>query len=384
MALLEVSGLKKSFGGLQAVQGFDLTVKPARSSASSARTARARRRSSTCSPASTRTAAAAPSFDDGRHKLLGLKPHQITALGVARTFQNQRLFNQMTVLENVCVGIIAARGRHRRRAARPASARAEKAEVDRARHESCWRSSATACCRATDELASSLSYANRRRLEIARALATGPKLLLLDEPAAGMNPTEIARADGRHPAHPRPRHHDPADRARHGSVRGICERVVALDHGVKIAEGDFATCGATRGDRGVSRTAGPPMLKLSNVVTYYGPMMALKGVSLEVEQGEIVCLLGGNASGKSTTMKTILGLVRPREGTVEFEGERIDRLATGEIVSRGISLVPEGAPHLRPHDGVGKPGHGRLQPPRRPAGRASTQTWSASTPCSRG
>ena len=84
------------------------------------------------------------------------------------------------------------------------------------------------------------------------------------------------------------------------------------------------------------------MLKLSNLVTYYGQMMALKGVSLDVNQGEIVCLLGGNASGKSTTMKTILGLVRPREGSVEFEGQRIDRMATGEIVKRGISLVPEG------------------------------------------
>ena len=83
------------------------------------------------------------------------------------------------------------------------------------------------------------------------------------------------------------------------------------------------------------------MLRLDQVVTYYGPIMALDGVSLEVRAGEIVCLLGGNASGKSTTMKTILGIVRPRTGTVEFEGERLDGMATGEIVRRGISLVPE-------------------------------------------
>jgi branched-chain amino acid transport system ATP-binding protein len=69
--------------------------------------------------------------------------------------------------------------------------------------------------------------------------------------------------------------------------------------------------------------------------------MALKGVSLEVRQGEIVCLLGGNASGKSTTMKTILGMVRPHSGTVTFEDHFIHSLPTGEIVRRGIALVPE-------------------------------------------
>jgi branched-chain amino acid transport system ATP-binding protein len=84
------------------------------------------------------------------------------------------------------------------------------------------------------------------------------------------------------------------------------------------------------------------MLELTDVVTHYGQMMALKGVSLRVDKGEIVCLLGGNASGKSTTMKTILGLVRPTRGTVTFEGDRIDGHPTGEIVKRGISLVPEG------------------------------------------
>jgi branched-chain amino acid transport system ATP-binding protein len=83
------------------------------------------------------------------------------------------------------------------------------------------------------------------------------------------------------------------------------------------------------------------MLRLKEVVAHYGPVMALKGIDLEVRKGEIVCLLGGNASGKSTTMKAILGLVRPTSGTVEFEGERLNGLPTGQIVRRGISLVPE-------------------------------------------
>jgi branched-chain amino acid transport system ATP-binding protein len=77
------------------------------------------------------------------------------------------------------------------------------------------------------------------------------------------------------------------------------------------------------------------------VVTHYGPIQVLKSVDLAVDAGEIVCLLGGNASGKSTTMKTILGIVRPTAGRVELDGQRIDRLPTEAIVRRGLSLVPE-------------------------------------------
>jgi branched-chain amino acid transport system ATP-binding protein len=84
-----------------------------------------------------------------------------------------------------------------------------------------------------------------------------------------------------------------------------------------------------------------PLLQLDNVMAYYGPIRALNAVSISIEPGEIVCLLGGNASGKSTTMKTILGMVRAASGSVMFGGERIDRLPTQSIVGRGISLVPE-------------------------------------------
>jgi branched-chain amino acid transport system ATP-binding protein len=83
------------------------------------------------------------------------------------------------------------------------------------------------------------------------------------------------------------------------------------------------------------------MLSLTDVVAGYGPLQVLRRVSLEVQRGEIVCLLGGNAAGKSTTLKTVLGLLRPSAGSVVLEGERIDRLATEDIVRRGIALVPE-------------------------------------------
>jgi branched-chain amino acid transport system ATP-binding protein len=89
------------------------------------------------------------------------------------------------------------------------------------------------------------------------------------------------------------------------------------------------------------RSDGQPLLQFTEVHTYYGHLHVLKGVSYEVREGEIVSLLGGNASGKSTTMKTILGLVRPTAGTVTFRGEAIHALRTAEIVRRGIAPVPE-------------------------------------------
>jgi branched-chain amino acid transport system ATP-binding protein len=83
------------------------------------------------------------------------------------------------------------------------------------------------------------------------------------------------------------------------------------------------------------------VLRLQNVDTSYGRIRVLRHVSLEVTEGEIVCLLGGNASGKSTTMKTILGVVRPTAGTVEFDGEVINDVRTAQRIGRGLAIVPE-------------------------------------------
>ena len=83
------------------------------------------------------------------------------------------------------------------------------------------------------------------------------------------------------------------------------------------------------------------MLKLRDVDTSYGRIRVLRRVNLEVAEGEIVCLLGGNASGKSTTMKTILGVVRPTAGTVEFDGQVINDVRTAQRIERGLAIVPE-------------------------------------------
>jgi branched-chain amino acid transport system ATP-binding protein len=173
--------------------------------------------------------------------IAGRSPHKIARLGIARTFQSLRLFLNMSVLENVLaatyggtrsspVESIMRLPRHRREE-REARAQAHDILAFFGQRLSGYR---------WDQPAYSLSYANRRRLEIARALATRPKVLLLDEPAAGMNPTEtheVTELIGRlrdelglailvieHDMH---------------VVAGCSDRVVALDHGVKIAEGDF-------------------------------------------------------------------------------------------------------------------------------------------------
>jgi branched-chain amino acid transport system ATP-binding protein len=84
-----------------------------------------------------------------------------------------------------------------------------------------------------------------------------------------------------------------------------------------------------------------PLLELDGVNTYYGQIHILQESNLHVGEGELVCLLGGNASGKSTTLKTILGLVRPRTGSVRFAGEDVTRLPTAHRIRRGLAIVPE-------------------------------------------
>ncbi len=84
-----------------------------------------------------------------------------------------------------------------------------------------------------------------------------------------------------------------------------------------------------------------PILEMRNVSTHYGLVSVLRNVNVEIFAGEMVCLLGGNASGKTTTLKTILGYVKPSEGEVFLDGETVSGLPTSEIVGRGISMVPE-------------------------------------------
>ncbi len=178
---------------------------------------------------------------EGR-SLLGLDPNQVTSRGIARTFQNVRLFANMSVLENVMVSQHCRTKQHAFGALLYTKAfRREEAEI-RQRAEKILSFFGTRLVGyRMDQPAFTLSYANRRRLEIARAMATQPKLILLDEPVAGMNPVESAELTGL------------VGRLRDewgfaivviehdmGVVKEVSDRVVVLDHGEKIAEGDYA------------------------------------------------------------------------------------------------------------------------------------------------
>src|SRR5689334_8004373 len=84
-----------------------------------------------------------------------------------------------------------------------------------------------------------------------------------------------------------------------------------------------------------------PLLELRDITTFYGPVQVHFDLNITVGAGQIVCLLGGNASGKSTTMKLILGLIKPRSGAIVFDGQPLTGLSTPQIVRRGIGSVPE-------------------------------------------
>ncbi len=85
-----------------------------------------------------------------------------------------------------------------------------------------------------------------------------------------------------------------------------------------------------------------PLLKIRNLESYYGPIMAIKGVSLDIEEGSIVTILGANGAGKTTILKTISGVMEPQKGSIEFMGQKIHGMSPGEIVRKGIIQVPEG------------------------------------------
>jgi ABC-type branched-subunit amino acid transport system ATPase component len=239
MALLEIRDLTKAFGGVRAIHSLDVAVAEGDIVSVIGPNGAGKTTLFNLVTGMLRPDGGDVVFDG--HSLVGLRPSQILQVGVARTFQNVRLFPEMTVRENVMVarhcrtrsGMLRAilRTRSFRLEEEDTRQRAEQALAFFGTRLVGWR---------FDMPAHSLSYANRRRLEIARAMASGPKLLLLDEPTAGMNPMEtheltelIRRLRDATGVTVALIEHDMR------VVKGVSERVLVLDYGERIAEGTY-------------------------------------------------------------------------------------------------------------------------------------------------
>jgi branched-chain amino acid transport system ATP-binding protein len=262
--------------------------------------------------------------------LVGLRPHQITAKGIGRTFQTIRLWNELTVLDNVRIAH-ASRIKYGLLSSilRSGQYREEEKQI---KEQAMELLAVFGLEGYAQELAKNLPYGAQRRVEIARALATEPRVLLLDEPAAGMNLGEI------------------------GALLELIQQI-RQDFGLTIwiierrgyPSGDPEQ---PQGDRGVSGRGGVLMLlEVKDLRVSYGNIEALHGISFSVDEGEIVTLIGANGAGKTTTLMTISRQIphvaelggKVTGGSIMYQDEDLLEYEPHQVVGKfGISQVPEG------------------------------------------
>jgi branched-chain amino acid transport system ATP-binding protein len=321
-----------------------------------------------------------------------MPPSRLARAGIARTFQNIRLFGNLSAIDNVRIAL------HQSRKVTPVETALRLPRFFRDEK----RQSAEAenlldlfgIAGKKHELAKNLPYGEQRKLEIARALALSPELLLLDEPAAGMNPQETEELMG---LITRVRktfrltilliEHDMR------LVMGICERLMVLDYGALIAHGtpeeirrhpavikaylgetvdseqlpvagcrlpeQFPVAGCRlpvgsdipdktpeTGNRKPTTNNQQPttatLLTVKDLSVHYGTIQAIKGISFDVGEGEIITLIGANGAGKTSTMHALSGIIKKSGGQVIFDGADISAMPPDKIVRAGLIQSPEG------------------------------------------
>jgi branched-chain amino acid transport system ATP-binding protein len=346
-AVLDVGGIAKSFGGIKAVRGVSFAVKDRTLHAligpnGAGKTTAFNLISGMFTPDSGGVTLAGKS-------IAGQNPEVITRAGIGRSFQITSLFPTLTIEENVRLAT-QARDPQRFNILTPA------AGLDRVNRETAAILSTMGLMGVEKAEAGSLSYGGQRLLDMALALATKPRVLLLDEPLAGLAAAERDRVG-------RLIKQISAD-IPVLLVEHDIDRVFQLaDHVTVMNDGEVLIDGTVEDARGSSRVqevyigagshalAGKPrpsaaketaLLTLTNVNTLYGKSHILRDVSFEVRDNEIVALLGRNGAGKSTVLKTIVGIAPPASGDIMLGTEPLARRPSAEVTKRGISYVPQG------------------------------------------
>ncbi|HEY2247838.1 MAG TPA: ATP-binding cassette domain-containing protein, partial [Bradyrhizobium sp.] len=332
---LAAEGVRVAFGGVVAVAGVDVTAPPGRITSvigpnGAGKTTLLNLVSGFQQPDSGKVRV-------GAREITGQTAQDVAHAGLARTFQTAQPFGNLSVLDNVRLGLL--RGAWRGEA--PATlARALLSLAGYSGPET--------------QLAATLSHVDRRLIEIARALGTAPAVLLLDEPAAGLDDADTVKLGALLQRLARAGlavvlvEHDMA------LVMSISDEIVVLDAGRRIAAGAPAMVradpavkaaylgGAISAHAVVPRPAGPTLLNVRELAAGYGPLAVLDRVALRVGRGETIAVLGPNGAGKSTLMKALSGLIRPIQGAIGFDGVELERLPAHLVARAGLILVPEG------------------------------------------
>ncbi|MEN9567639.1 MAG: hypothetical protein RLZZ69_2835, partial [Cyanobacteriota bacterium] len=285
----------------------------------------------------------------GKLDLTGKNSLEIVGAGLSRTFQTTRLFDSLSVLDNLKVGYTGDR-----------LGNIFTALLGRKQTKTPLESKLIellAFVGYQDNIharADSLAFGDRRLVEIARALATNPQIILLDEPAAGLSEQQrkglarLLRCLANSGIKVIVIEHDI------NLVMEISDRIVVLDRGRVICDDTpvrvrnnqqvlEAYLGVAQNDiNPTSSNSTTPILAVENLTAGYGQVQILQAVSLEVRQGELVAVVGANGAGKTTLLKSITQLLKARSGRVLFRGKNLTKLLPQQLASQGIVLIPEG------------------------------------------